>query len=332
MAIRALLHLVDGEEASRAVERAGLGQASIAWRDVLHDGPVHDVDEGALARMRAAFIAGSGWGSEVAAVDAFSERDLRLRQVLASDAELVIWFGPGVQQQLQRLQVLARVARLAGPDVTVCEARLDGQPGTRSAGALQAAFEQRRVVGTAMLARALDGWLAFTADDAGRLDRLLEGDDAGAPDVDAAIRRWREEFPASRDGLSRTERQVLEALDRGVFRVRDVYVAACHHAEEVAFHADLPFATLLCRLAAGPVPLLSHPDQRPVAMPGPGSGNSVFWNDSLLISRAGRERLAGTGDWMLNAPPRWMGGIALHGPAGWRWDRLANRMRKVAAG
>lgn len=329
--MQTLLHLVNGDLAAVALDRAGLGPSSIVWRDVLHDGPVPDACDAALARLRAAFIGDAGWGGEAEAASAFAERDRRLHRVLGSDAELVVWFAPGVHDQLQRLQVLARVARFAGSAAVVSEAQLDGQPGRRDADALQAAFERRRSAGAATLARALEGWLAFTADDAGRLDVLLDGDDAGAPALDAAIKRWREEFPALDGGLSRTERQVLDALDRGVFRVRDVYVAACHHAEPVVFHADLPFATLLCRMSAGPQPLLSHPDQRPVAMPDARQGSSVFWNDSLLITRAGRERLAGIGDWMQHAPKRWMGGVVLHGPEGWRWDAASNRMRCVAA-
>ncbi len=331
MAVAAAVHLVNGDLAAAAIERAGLGAATIVWRDVLHDGPVRDSPDDALAGLRASFIAGAGWGSEAAARASFDERDRRLQGCLASDCELVVWFAPGVHDQLQRLQVLARVARFPGARSRVTQAMLEGQPGMLDAGVLQAAFERRRPADASLLARALEGWLAFTAAEGSRLDALLEGDDAGAPELDAAIRRWREEFPALQGGLSRTEQQVLAALDRGVFRVRDVYLAACHHAEDVVFYADLPFASLLRRLSSGPVPLLCHPDQRPVTMPAPGGGSRVFWNDSLLVTRAGRECIAGNGDWMQHAPPRWMGGVALHGPAGWRWDSLANRMRCLAA-
>jgi hypothetical protein len=66
-------------------------------------------------------------------------------------------------------------------------------------------------------------------------------------------------------------------------------------------------------------------------MPDPAKGASVFWNDALLVTRAGRERLAGIGDWMAQAPMRSMGGVALYGPEGWRWDSLVNRMRRVGA-
>jgi len=325
------VHVVNADPAADALEGAGLGPPAIIWRDVLHDGPVRDVDDDTLARQRAGFITGAGWGSEARALAAFTERDRRLRQAFDSRAELVLWFAPGVHDQLQRLQVLARAARLPGRTATLSEAPLDRQPGLLDAAALQSAFAQRRSVGEGAFARALEGWLAFTAHDPGQLDALLQGDDAGAPDLDCAMRRWREEFPALRGGLSRTERQVLEALGRGVFRARDVHAAACRHAEEVSFLGDQPFASVLCRLSAGAQPLLSHPDQRPVMMPDPSSGDRVFWNDSLLITRAGRECLHGIGDWMEHAPPRCMGGVMLHGSAGWRWDPAVNRMRCVAA-
>ena len=329
---RPVLHLANGDHAAHAIAQAGLGDVAIVWRDVLHDGPVQDLDDDALARSRAAFIAAAGWGGEAAAAGAFAERDGRLQQAFSSPVELVLWFAPGLHDQLQRLQVLARAARCPGLEATICEAALPVQAGQLDRAALSAAFERRSEAGPSALARALEGWLAFTDGDAGRVDRLLDADDCGSPLLDAAMRRWREEFPALAGGLSRTERNVLEALGRGVFRAREVYVAACHHAEEVAFQADVPFASVLCRLSSGEAPLLSHPDQRPVTMAALAAGERVFWNDSLLITRAGRECLAGYGDWMARAPPRWMGGVRLERPAGWRWDAAANRMHRMQAG
>lgn len=329
---RPVLHLANGDHAAHAISQAGLGDVAIVWRDVLHDGPVQDLDDDALARSRAAFIAAAGWGGEAAALAAFSERDRRLQQALASPGELVLWFAPGLHDQLQRLQVLARAARCPGLKASISEAALPGQPGRLDRAALSAAFERRSEAGLPALARALEGWLAFTDADAGRLDRLLDSDDCGSPLLDAAIRRWREEFPALAGGLARSERNVLEALARGVFRAREVYLAACHHAEEVVFQADVPFASVLCRLSSGEAPLLSHPDQRPVTMAALAAGERVFWNDSLLITRAGRECLAGVRDWTAHAPARWSGGVLLEGSHGWRWDAAANRMRRVPAG
>ncbi len=326
-----VVHLVNGDHAAGALAAAGLGLSPIVWRDVLHDGPVHDLAPDALARERAAFVAAAGWGTREAVHAAFTERDRRLEAAFATADELVLWLAPGVHDQLQRIQVLARAARCTGRRATLREAAIEAPAALLDGTALQAAFARRRPVGGAALARALDAWLAFTSVDARDLDRLLDADDDGSPLLDAAIKRWREEFPAAGNGLGRTERQLLEALARGVFRARDAWVAACRHAEDQPFLADLPFASLACRLSACAVPLLSHPDQRPLAMPDPTSDGRVFWNDSLLATRAGRERLAGIGDWMADAPPRWMGGVLLHGTAGWRWDPAVNRLREGPA-
>lgn len=327
----AIVHVVNGDLAAGALAAAGFGEPSIAWRDVLHDGPVRDLDTDAFARERAAFIATVGWGSQASALEAFAGRDRMLEAAFASADGIVLWFAPGVHDQLQRMQVLARAARGGVPCMRLHEVPLAAQASLLDGAALRAAFERRQPVGAAMHARALDAWLAFTSDDPARLDALLESDDGGSPLLDAAIKRWREEFPAVGDGLARTERQLLEALARGVFRARDAWVAACRHAEAVPYCADLPLASLACRLSASGAPLLTHPDQRPLAMPGPGPEGRVFWNDSLLLTRAGRERLAGLGDWMADAPARWMGGVLLQGTGAWRWDAAANRLRAGAA-
>jgi len=326
-----VVHLVSGDPAARALAGAGIGPTVIPWCDALHEGPVRCIADDALARLRAGFFAAAGWGSETQALAFLAERDRRLRDALAAPVEIVLWFAPGLDDQLRRLQVLSRAARAAGRAATLSEARLDRQACLLDAAALHAAFAGRRAVDASLIGRAVEGWLAFAGDDPRRLDVLLQGDDAGATDLDAAMRRWREEFPALQGGLSRSERQVLEALERGVFRLRDVHAAACRHAEDAGFLSDRAFASLLCRLSTGPQALLSHPDQRPVTMPDLPTGSSVFWNDALLITRAGRERLGGTGDWMAQAPSRCMGGVVLQGESGWRWDAVCNRMRFMPA-
>jgi hypothetical protein len=266
----------------------------------------------------------------------FAERDARLESALLDSDELVLWFEHDLYDQLQRLQVLARVARVSARTparrAVISEAVVDGYLGQATAAALRAGFSGRVRIDERTLAQAVQAWLAFAGDDPARLEQLLDEDRPGSPHLGPAIRRWREEFPQVGDGLSRTERQALEALARGVFRARDLHVAACQHAEDAIFIGDSVFASILHRLASGPSPLLSHPDQRPLTLPEPDRDWKVFWNDSLLITRAGRELLAGEGDWMRDAPPRWLGGVELRGSRCWRWDPVANRLRRPDAG
>ncbi len=329
------MQVVGGHRLAAAVAAAGVDVPHLVWGDALHDGPVPDEPDAALASRRAGHIAAvTGAGPEVVAAR-LTRRDARLDDALRGQAEIVLWFEADLHDQLQRLQVLARIARTPGraAPARVSEAFATGPAGGAEPAPAAQAFACRRRLDAAAIDFGESAWRAFTSADPTGFERLLDADlDAvGAPRLARAIKRWREEFPAVRDGLSRTERQTLEALSRGLFRCRDLQSSVCRHGEQDVFIDEAVYASILCRLSRGPRPLLAHPDQRPVELPDPGRAAEqawrVFWNDSLLITRAGRRVLAGDGDWMQDAPPRWLGGVCLNGVRGWRWDGAANRLR-----
>jgi hypothetical protein len=102
-----------------------------------------------------------------------------------------------------------------------------------------------------------------------------------------------EEYPARQTGLSRTERQLLEAVGAGA-RTREAAFEAAIRAEERPFLGDASAWAVLERLA----PLLE------------GAG----------LSERGRAVLAGREPWNPEEE-RWIGGVRLApGPAAWRWD------------
>jgi Domain of unknown function (DUF1835) len=163
----------------------------VRWRDVLHDGPVPaglDTDE--LARVRAAHLAHRGWTTEKAALASMTVRDARL-DTHPPDAEVVLWFEDDLYDALQ----LAQVAdRLAGRPGAVSRVRLPHPP----RGDLHAAWEAR---------------VPFTpTPDA---FAALRAPDPRAWAAHAPLHRLLEELPDTRTGLSRLEREILEALAPG---------------------------------------------------------------------------------------------------------------------
>jgi len=311
---------------------AGLARPDVVWRDALHEGPVYGSDVVALAALRARFIADSGWAAHDEVCTQFEARDRLFSRALRDADEIVLWFEHDLYDQLQRLQVIERAAQATSRCCTISEAQVEGYLSEADPAALQAGFARRLPVQPATLAQCARAWHAFTGADPAALEAFLDEDLDGSPHLGAAIRRWREEFPGLQDGVSRTERQVLDALARGVFRTRDLFASACQHAESARFVGDTVFASILCRMAGGARPLLSHPDQRAVTMPDSAVASRVFWNDALLITRNGRDVLGGSANWMVWAPARWLGGVLLHGREGWRWDPASNRLQRVLAG
>ncbi len=110
------LHLTNGDHAATALARSGLPGDILSWRDLLHDGPVpSDRDLETFRRVRGEFLASRGWQSQSAAIADFADRDARLDSI-GPDDELVLWFEPDLYDQLQLIQVLARVARRAAAE------------------------------------------------------------------------------------------------------------------------------------------------------------------------------------------------------------------------
>jgi hypothetical protein len=128
--------------------------------------------------------------------------------------------------------------------------------------------------------------------------------------LEAALLRHLEEFPSVREGLSRTERQLLAAVERGVTSRMQLFVETTA-PDERPYLGDSVFLLYLERLAGGRVPLLTEP------------------GTAFALTEAGRSVLAGEADHIrLNGIDRWLGGVHLEGEnPRWRWDASAERLR-----
>jgi len=199
-----LLHITNGDHAVAVIGQAVQGTI-LPWRDVLHEGPVRaGLPLEALSQERARFIAGAGWGALAEVEQQFQARDRAFRQAGRHD-EIVLWFEHDLYDQLQLIQVLDGLAELRGPPISmVCEAEYLGRMAPERAAEL---FALRSPVLRRHLQEAQAAWAAFRSPEPERLENLRT---TSLPFLAAAIRRHLEEFPWTTDGLSRTERQILQ--------------------------------------------------------------------------------------------------------------------------
>src|SRR4051794_36589212 len=93
------LHVTNGDSTVRGIADTGLPGRILAWRDVLHEGPVPAGPDAERRRIRAAFLG--------VAPDDFAERD-RVLDTHAGD--FVLWFEADLYDQLQLAEILARLA------------------------------------------------------------------------------------------------------------------------------------------------------------------------------------------------------------------------------
>jgi len=322
-----VLHVANGSSVTMTLAETGLGGAMSIWADPLHDGPVPGgIDDDALMHVRMQEHA-------LSAAAANPDNDMRRwRQVIAEHGgyeELVLWFEHDLFDQLNLIQLLSFV-RAHVPDATrVSLISIDafpGRPTFRGLGELEPSelaslFPTRRAVTPAQYDLAERAWHAFRQPTPESLDALVQrGGAAGEPEgsplrtaalpfLIRALRRFLEEYPWTRDGLSRTERRLLALAAEGKADWPASF-PRMHEGEDAYYITDTSYAELTEALSATVPPLLNRSIQSPALTP---EGRDV------LEGRRDRVSLCGI--------DRWLGGVHLQGRAvPWRWDGAQGRI------
>ena len=126
-----------------------------------------------------------------------------------------------------------------------------------------------------------------------------------------AFDRLSREYPATRDGLSLTERRVLAAVADGAPDAGTAFARA-QTRETRRYLGDTTCFARMDKMADGPHPLLRlDPPGRPAQR-----------STSVRLTDSGARVLAGQADQVaLNGIDRWIGGVHLRGQhVPWRWD------------
>jgi hypothetical protein len=297
-----MLHITNGDCAVEVLARAVQGEL-LPWRDVLHEGPVHaGLPLDALSRRRAAFIASAGWAPEPAVQAAFEQRDAALRAA-GRHEEVVLWFEHDLYDQLQLVQLLDWFALRPHPRLAlVCEAEYLGTMTPARAADL---FAARRPVSGAQLRAGAAAWAAFGSANPFSISTAPVGE---LPFLAGALRRLLEEYPWVGHGLSRLERQVLEALRDGPLAFAELFARAHHRREEPVFLGDTVLRWHLSRLS--------------------GDG-FLTGRDELSLTDRGKSVLGGKADaYAQPRRPRWLGGYEVR-DGRVRWDPAAAALRRV---
>ena len=324
--LRVMLHVTNGDIALALLGEAGLPGTAIAWRDVLHEGPVPArVTREELRRMRATFIADRGWVPYETALHQFTERDAAL-----ADAHrgVTLWFEADLDDQLQLLQVLADLQAFHVPAHSISVVCVDAFPEIeRFVGLGQLAprdfadlYEERWPMTDDGLAFASSAWKAFTANEPTGLAAIAMAKRADLSFVPAAFDRLMHEYPALSNGLTLTEARILRAIDRGLDRAGAVF-ARISDQEGRPFLGDTTCWSRMSELAGAREPLLAFVDEDDDDDP---SGRR------LRLTPLGREVLAWEADRVTRSGiDRWIGGVHLEAGNIWRFDEESGSILKA---
>jgi len=299
-----VLHIANGESVTGTFRQVRFPGTYLPWNDVLHDGPVPQTATlSELSDIRAQALAGFGWGSYDKIRADFGARD-RTLQDFRKHQDVVLWFEHDLYDQLQLLQLLDWFEQQDLEGINLDLVQIDSCPGVRpfyglgqlSGPQLARLFPMRKRVTCAQRSIAKETWQAFRAEEPTGLLAVSHQAFSEMPFLAAALQRFLEEYPWSSDGLSRTERQVLQAAAAGKRKKQEIYMGS--RKQESVPWGDASVYLRMAWLSAGPNPAL-------VESP----------TNEFVITDAGRQLLAGKADWiqLQKGVDRGLGGVHLNG-------------------
>jgi hypothetical protein len=319
-----MLHITNGDSVVGTFRQVRFPGSYLSWLDVLHDGPVPQTATlSELSDVRARALAGFGWGDYEKIRAGFAARDQALEDSCKHE-EIVLWFEHDLYDQLQLLQLLEWFSGNGNGRGKLSLIQINSYPGVKpfyglgqlSGPQLARLFPARASVTAAHLAAAREAWQAFRASEPAALLELTQltqpaqQKSPALPFLSGALERFLEEYPWTTDGLSRTERQLLQAAAIGRRKRQDIYMESSN--QEDSAWGDASVYLRLDGLAGGPNPALVEVQKNEYA-----------------VTDAGQKLLEGKADWieLSGGIDRWLGGVHLHGQQPqWRWDEASKTL------
>ena len=294
-----MLHITNGESVIQGLRAGAIAGTYLSWLDALHDGPVPlKATLAEFSEIRVAALAGFGWSSIENIRETFRIRDETIRN-FPEFGEVVLWFEHDLFDQLQLIQILDFFSKEDLNGFPISLISIDRHPevvpfhglGMLNGEQLAALLPTRQPVTPAQLVTASQAWDAFRSPDPRRLLEIAQRDLPGLPFLRAALMRRMEEFPSTRDGLARTQRQLLEAAAAGARTKRDLYMRSQR----------------LEKCPWGDMSIFLRLDGLAMALKAVGS-------EKYELTDFGRQLLDGTADWLSGTD------------AAWRWDPIARTL------
>ena len=330
------LHVANGTSTTRTITAAGIPGICSIWADPLHDGPVPSgLSDDELLDVRRRYLSGSddppppAWMGEDPSLDPVNDLRQWRRTVSGHESydELILWYEHDLFDQLNLVQLLDWIRThlpSTKPVSLICIGSFPGRPAFKGLGELTPdelapLFDTRQRVTDPQYELARRVWQAFREPTPEALDAVRRENTSALPYVAPAITRFLEEYPWSGDGLSRTERRLLELAAGDAIPLYKAF-PRMHDGERFYYVTDGSLAEMTEILSRTSPPLITlGQSDSPKGHPLSGS---------IALTEAGRSVLAGGLDRVSTCGiDRWLGGVHLVGRADvWRWDAAAGRV------
>jgi hypothetical protein len=223
---------------------------------------------------------------------------------------VVLWFEHDSFDQLNLARCLAQLAETTPARLEMVT--LEHYPGaTRFIGlgqlppeALRLLWDTRKPVTSRQTLEGRKVWTLLRQPDPTPLAVFAANGPGALPYLARAVRRHCQELPWIGDGLSLTERIILELLAERSRTIGEVFRDLTRDREPLPWLGDLMLVSIVRAMRRASQSVFDTEDQR------------------LTITPLGLSVLAGEVDWLsLNPPERWLGGVRISpGEPSWRWD------------
>ncbi|RVU33670.1 DUF1835 domain-containing protein [Hwanghaeella grinnelliae] len=310
-----IVHIRCGSDIRESLRTAGFEGDFLEWGDPVCRGPVPaGMQDDDYRRMRARFI--SNWDilSETRAMDRLQSESKALDTLEKYD-RIILWFEHDLYDQAVLIDLLSRLSekidlldrmRLMTVDRFSGEERFVGF-GQLSPDQLRSLQGLDVPVSEDMIRQAQRAWAAFRADTPEALHTFTVEEGDALPFLRSAMRRHLMELPSTRNGLSMTERLMLDAVADGAKTGVDTFRKMYRETEPAPFLGDVMFFHDMAGLIDATQPALTATED---------------WRDEFDLTDFGRQLLAEEADWVrTNGIDQWRGGVHLtgNGPV-WRWS------------
>ena len=319
---RPTLHIRCGSDIRQALRDAGFTGDFHEYSNPYCMGPVPDVPD--LQAIRARFIADAFGGplglSEADVVEKLHIEHDGLVGAATRYERVMLWFEHDSYDQLILARCLAQFHQTGAPKVLelVSVNRFPGVErfiglGQLPAQAFLTLWSERRAVTASDLSMGLRTWNALRSDDPGALSSIARSTIPSLPDLPRALQRHLRELPWTTDGLSLTERLVLQILESESQTIGRIFSRLMREVEPLPWLGDVMLLAIVEAMSKATQPVFTIT----------GDSTAPNWPERRLeITPTGKAVLNGEVDWLTLTPPeRWVGGVRIvPGAPHWRWD------------
>ena len=297
-----VLNIVNGDVTVEIIKKAHINGDFLPWRDFLHEGAVpQSISIDKLSEIRANFIHEQGFGSLEKIEKEFQERDEILKNYHKYQ-KIILWFEHDLYDQLQILQILSWFKSNNIENIKLSLICTDNYLGECSPDEITKLLGYEETISKEHLELAQKAWFAFTAPTPVAWFKLLDEELHLFPFLKDAITRMLEEYPNTRNGLSRSAHQALLTISRGVENPKEIF-QNCQNYEKQKFMGDVIFWKILDEFIE----------------------NRVIYSQRngqiLQITVLGKQVLNGELNYLhIKDIERWIGGTKLSNDKVWCWN------------